>query len=211
MKETTVIGVTGPTGSGKNWLCNQLMSRSDKFGMIDADKIAYEALRKESTIHDMLRERIKEVTGTLDPKELGQKSWADHQLMDRLRRISEPVLRLDVLDQLAHMKMPIVLLNAVFLIENVWLPICKYNTVIVQAQNIQIHEWLSNRGLSDEQILDRLLSPMRARDRLTQLKDIQGIMRRGTIWIFNNSDTPTACEEADALCEQLLAFYGSTS
>jgi dephospho-CoA kinase len=181
------------------------MGRSDRFAMIDADKVAHDALKKSGTIHEMMRERLYEIAGTLDAKELSRMSFENPTILEGLRLASEPVLRLDILEAISNIKTPIILLNSVFLIENGWVPTCKRNVILVQAKPNQIGRWLRERG--DDEVA-RLLSQMGVWDRRAALEREMAIGRKGCLWIFNNSSAPAAHEEADALSEQLLAFYG---
>ncbi len=86
-----IIGLTGPTGSGKTTLCETAAEMG--FSVIDADKVAHEVTDKnevckaelENAFHDILG-----ADGSLNRKALAAKAFRDKVSTETLNRITLP-------------------------------------------------------------------------------------------------------------------------
>lgn len=83
-----VIGITGPTGSGKTALLSIIAARGGE--AIDCDALYYELLRESAALRAALRAAFGGVflpDGSLDRRKLGARVFHDEDAMSRLNEI----------------------------------------------------------------------------------------------------------------------------
>ena len=79
-----IIGITGPTGSGKSYICNLFENLGAK--IISADKIGHEVLINEA------KEQILKYFRTLERKEIGHIVFKDKEKLKKLNDIMHPLI-----------------------------------------------------------------------------------------------------------------------
>ncbi len=169
-----VIGVTGNIASGKNWFCEHLMAAGQDVMQLDVDKLAHFILFQSVNIpaHQEVRVQIRntffldsslmvecesDILTEQERAELGNKVFADAGKREKLNAIMYQPLMTAIRRSLAGKK-GIVLVNAALLAEFGMTHICNNNVVLVTTTDEIRHQRLLARGLSEEQIKDRLQS-----------------------------------------------------
>lgn len=94
MSKSIVVGLTGPTGSGKSLVCDFLCENG--FVRIDADKVAREVVEKGSPALSQLVNKfsyeILNTDGTLNRKKLAQIAFSSSENTKALNEITHPFI-----------------------------------------------------------------------------------------------------------------------
>lgn len=93
LKKPFTIGLTGPTGAGKGYVCNILEQRG--FNVVDCDKIARDIVKKGSPVLGKLSEAFGKdiiINGELDRKLLAKKAFDTREHTDLLNSITHPAI-----------------------------------------------------------------------------------------------------------------------
>ena len=95
MNDMIVIGVTGPTGSGKSTVCENLIKNG--YSVIDADKIAKkvieESLSCKTSLADYFGQDILDENNNLIRKILSQKAFLNKENVKMLNEITHPIIK----------------------------------------------------------------------------------------------------------------------
>ena len=93
LKKPFTIGLTGPTGAGKSYVCNILKQKG--FNVVDCDKIARDIVNKGSPVLDKLSDTFGKdilIDGELDRKMLAKRAFDNREHTDLLNSITHPVI-----------------------------------------------------------------------------------------------------------------------
>lgn len=156
-----VIGVTGPTGSGKGYVCKFLQDLG--FAWIDTDKIAREITLPGSGILDTLAHEfgadILKPDGSLDRSLLAQKSFSSRENQSRLNQITHPEIIRRSLKQAqnaADEGCTGVLLDAPLLFESGMDRECDEIVAVLAPADIRLKRILERDFLTPEQARSRM-------------------------------------------------------
>ncbi len=98
-----IIGLTGPTGSGKSTVAGIL--EAEGFAVIDCDMVAREVVEKGSPLLEILAEAFGDGVllpdGSLNRKELAKKAFCDEENTELLNSIMLPYIAERIKEQLA--------------------------------------------------------------------------------------------------------------
>lgn len=188
-----IIGLTGPTGSGKSSaskLCAELGLK-----LADCDKIARQAVEKGSdgltAVVNAFGEDILNPDGTLNRKSLAQKAFSSREQTELLNKTIFPFIREIVLNQTHQGK---VLLDAPTLFESGINEIC-YKTVAV----------LSNKKNRLERIIQRdNLTEEEALLRMSAGKNDDFYLKNADYIIYNNDSQEEFIEEFKQVLSKIL-------
>lgn len=100
-----LVGVTGPIASGKTTVCN--IFREMGAILIDADKMGHEILEAPSTKTKLIEyfgEEVVKDDGSINRDRIGQIVFANDEALDRLERITHPVLIKKLLAEIQEMR-----------------------------------------------------------------------------------------------------------
>ncbi len=92
-KEYMLIGLTGPTGSGKTMVCSYFEKHG--FGIVDADRIAHEALKDTDCIRaltDAFTKDILNEDGSINRAKTARAAFANPESTKKLNAITHPVI-----------------------------------------------------------------------------------------------------------------------
>jgi L-threonylcarbamoyladenylate synthase len=93
LEKPFTIGLTGGTGSGKGYICNELKKRG--FKIIDCDYYSRKITEKDSSIFPELQSEFGQdiiKNGELDRKLLAKRAFSDKQKTNRLNEIMHPAI-----------------------------------------------------------------------------------------------------------------------
>ena len=114
----TVIGITGPTGSGKTTALKVLQKRG--FEIVDCDRLYDRLLDSDNVLRESLRKAFGEIflsDGKLDRKALAAKVFGDKAELDKLNTIVFPVIYDAVAEKIAKSTQKGLAIDAINLVE----------------------------------------------------------------------------------------------
>jgi len=160
-----VIGITGNFGTGKTTVSNMLAELGA--GLINADELGHEVIEPDKPAYqEVLAAFGKSVlnpNGEIDRSKLGNLVFDDSTALARLNQITHPRIYEIVkkkIDAYRQSGTEIVVLEAALLLEAGWRPLLDQVWVTTAPEATIVRRLKSSRGLSEEQILDRLRAQM---------------------------------------------------
>jgi dephospho-CoA kinase len=199
-----LVGITGPTGSGKSLLCRIL---AEKHGcpVIDADRLGHDAIDPGGAARDVVIARfgdgVLDPAGDIDRTRLAALVFDDAVALAALESVSHPVILAEVERRVAALKasgyVGIILLDAAVL--PAWLDRLRLGALVVvrAAPNVRLHR-IEARGLNREEARLRIA----AQERLFS-EDV-----RADRTIDNNGTRESLKRAAEALWRELAARLG---
>lgn len=156
-----IIGLTGPTGSGKTTVA--LFAQSKGFAVIDCDKVAREATEKGSRVLPELckafGDGILYHDGSLNRKELASRAFCDKKSTERLNAIILPNIVKLITEKTERLKndgVDRLLLDAPTLFESGLDSICDSVVAVLCPAEIRKERIIKRDGLTEAQADTRL-------------------------------------------------------
>ncbi len=150
-----IIGLTGPTGSGKTTVSKA--AKDLGFKVIDCDKLARKAVEKGEeglkAVVNAFGEDILLANGELNRKELAKKAFSTEEKTELLNKTLLPHI---VEKVKAEINGENVLLDAPTLFESGLDSICKYTVAVLSDENIRKMRIINRDGLTEEEALLRM-------------------------------------------------------
>lgn len=194
-----IIGLTGPTGSGKSTVANEALNLG--FAVIDADKVAKFVVENEKTVLDDLEacfgSDIFDKNGKLDRKALAAKAFLDAKNTQKLNEITLPTIVKNIEGKINEYKTKgakAVLLDAPTLFESGADKICDSVIAVLADKDVRKSRIIARDNLTIEQ----------AEVRLAASKSDDFYKQRTKHILYNIGDISQFCEKAVALLEQLV-------
>lgn len=152
-----VIGITGPTGSGKTTALNQLKKRG--FEVVDCDKLYHDLLKTDETLRSALRTAFGEVflpDGQLDRKALAQRVFGDKNELEKLNRAVNPAITAAVEKKIQNCTGKGVVIDAINLIESGLGKICEMTIAITADPAVRMKRIMARDNITQEQAKARI-------------------------------------------------------
>ena len=152
-----VIGITGPTGSGKTTALNQLKKRG--FEVVDCDKLYHDLLKTDETLRSALRTAFGEVflpDGQLDRKALAQRVFGDKNELEKLNRAVNPAIIAAVEKKIQNCTGKGVVIDAINLIESGLGKICEMTIAITADPAVRMKRIMARDNITQEQAKARI-------------------------------------------------------
>ena len=153
----TVLGITGPTGSGKTTALQQL--RKQGYLVIDCDQLYHELLRSDEKLRADLRAAFGEVflpSGELDRKALAAVVFSDDKQLQKLDRITGPAICAAVEAKIRSCKGKGVAIDAIKLIESGLGKLCDMTIAITADPAVRMKRIMARDGITQEQAKARI-------------------------------------------------------
>lgn len=159
-KEYRLIGLTGPTGSGKSSVSALFASKG--FAAVDADKIAHKALCNEECIRKLTEAFSKDILGsdnTVNRKALAKFAFANEESTELLNSITHPViisLCKNEFEELSEKGFKNILFDAPTLFEAGMDKMCDLIISVIAPKEIRLERILSRDNITKEQAYARI-------------------------------------------------------
>ena len=188
-----IIGLTGPTGSGKTTVSKA--AKDMGFKVIDCDKLARKAVEKGEeglkAVVNAFGEDILLANGELNRKELAKKAFSTEEKTELLNKTLLPHI---VEKVKAEINGENVLLDAPTLFESGLDSICKYTVAVLSDENIRKMRIINRDGLTEEE----------ARLRMNAGKKDDYYLKKTDNIIYNNGTEAELYGAATEIFKKLL-------
>lgn len=197
-KDYRLIGLTGPTGSGKSAVSE--IFKESGFACVDADKIAHKALCQKACI-----EKLTQAFGTdilsedksINRKNLGAKAFKNEENTKLLNSITHPViiaLSLEEFEALSKKGFDNILFDAPTLFEAGMDNLCDLIISVIAPKSIRLERILHRDNITKEQ----------ATARINAQKEDSFYTEKSDFVIINDKDFNTLTSKAKEIIKEII-------
>ncbi|WP_010622006.1 dephospho-CoA kinase [Paucilactobacillus suebicus] len=176
MKVTKVLGLTGGIATGKSTVTN--IFKKFNFPVISADEVAREVVEPGTNglaqIVETFGEQFLNSDGTLNRSKLGKLVFSDHDKLDKLNDLLQPVIHHEIGRQITKLKEnhpALIVLEIPLLFEQHNEEMVDYVMVVSTSDHDQLKRLKQRNGLSNEEASQRINSQIPLKDKIN-LADI---------------------------------------
>ena len=189
-----ILGITGPTGSGKTTALQCIRARGGC--VLDLDAVYHALLATNENLLSDLDARFPGVIqdGVLDRKALGNIVFADPQALADLNAITETYIQAEtdrLLTQAESQGVPLAAIDAINLLKTDLPRRCHCTIAVTAPVETRVRRLMARDGISEEY----------ARLRISAQEPNEYFEQNCDHTLFNNADSP---EEFALRCNQLL-------
>jgi dephospho-CoA kinase len=166
-----VIGLTGNLGTGKTEVATTLADLGAR--VINADELGHDLLQHRTQAYtkilDAFGKSILKHDREIDRKKLGQLVFKDSEALNKLNQIMHPRIYEMVIQKIEEYRKAdtrVVVLEAALLIEAGWKPLLDQLWVTTAPEPVIAERLKKSRGLSEDQVLDRLKTQMPQKEKI---------------------------------------------
>lgn len=202
MNEVNIIGLTGPTGSGKSTVCKVFENKG--FHIINADIISREVVEKgKPCLDELAREFSQDILNpdkTLNRKQLAAIVFNDKGKLERLGQIIYPYITYQIIElikELSTQGVNLALLDAPTLFESRADDLCKLVVCVNASKQQRLERIIKRDGITLEQ----------AHERMNSQADFEYYSSRSDMIIENSGSLSELMEMAAHTASKIWEFY----
>lgn len=153
----TIIGITGPTGSGKTSALRELERRG--FEVIDCDRLYDGLLERDGVLRQALADAFGPVflpDGGLDRKTLAARVFGDSRELEKLNAAVYPAVYGAVKEKIQKCSRKGVAIDAVNLIESGLGKLCDFTIAVTADPAVRLQRIMARDGISRERAQERI-------------------------------------------------------
>lgn len=204
MRNFILIGLTGPTGSGKSTISNFLKEKG--CFVLDGDKVARQALEKASSclfqLSVVFGEDIIMPDGTANRKLIAQRAFSTPENTKKLNQITHPWITLKMMEEIDKLRnehdYPIIIIDAAAIFESNIDIMCDYMISALADEDIRIQRILKRDKITFEQ----------AKQRITAQKSDSFYKKRSDYVIYNNTTKQETILQAEKILGEIIKKEG---
>ena len=195
-----IIGLTGNIASGKSKISEYLKTKG--FKIIDADLIGKTILEDEFIKNRLVRvfgTEIMNKDGSIDRKKLGTIGFSSKENLEKLNRITLPLLSKKIkkrINEYKRKKTKLIVLDAAILIEAKWNKIVDEVWVVYTNPEVQLDRLIKRENYSIEE----------AKNRIDAQMDIDEKLKYADVIINNSFDWENTKQQVDVEVERLKSY-----
>lgn len=162
-----VLGLTGNIGCGKSTVSNILSQKG--ITIIDLDNISRDIMNDSNTLKLIFRtfgEHLKLKDNTLDRKGLGEIVFNDKSKLDKLNKITHPLIKSRVENILSSKSKSLIVIDGALLIEANFLDIIDRLLLVTCDEKIQIQRVIKRDNISELEANQRINSQMSQQEKI---------------------------------------------
>ena len=198
LKSKVIVGLTGPTGSGKTTLCD--VAKGHNFEVINADLVVREVYKKSQAVSALCKAFGNEILsdGEIDRKKLAAAAFSSAEATETLNKTVLPIICDEIKNIIRNSESEYILLDAPTLFESGLDGICNYIISVISDEHIRKERIISRDGMT-EQAADMRLSAAKSDD---------FFISRSTHIIFNNGTKKEFENEANSVILNIINNKG---
>ena len=153
----TVIGITGPTGSGKTTALTALERLG--FQVVDCDALYYQLLARDQGLRHGIQVAFGQVflpDGQLDRQALGDIVFGDPAALDKLNALVYPAVSSAVKQKIENCTKKGLVIDAINLIESGLGDLCDWTVALTAAPDVRMKRIMARDGISEERAKARI-------------------------------------------------------
>ena len=153
----TVIGITGPTGSGKTTALAALERLG--FQVVDCDALYYRVLDRDRALREGIQKVFGPVflpDGKLDRPALGDIVFGDPAALDRLNALVYPAMSAAVGQIIENCSGKGVVIDAINLVESGLGDLCDWTVALTAPPEVRLRRIMARDGISEERARARM-------------------------------------------------------
>lgn len=199
-KQAIVIGLTGPSGSGKSEITKFLFNNQDIF-IINADEISHELLKNNNKLKSEIIQHFSNIVlnnkNLIDRKILGTIVFKDKQKLSLLNSIIFPYIKSVIVELINSNKKnyKIILLDAPTLIESNLCTVCNKIIVVTADKFTRLKRIIERDNLSLSEANNRLSA---------QLSDDEYLKKADFIINNNYSNLSDLKKQTDLILNKII-------
>lgn len=188
-----IVGLTGPTGSGKSQIINLI--KSSNIFIIDCDKVSHNILNQNLYLYNELIANFSNIildnNKKIDRKILGKIVFSDKLNLLKLNQIVFPYIKTEIINTINkyNSNFKVILLDAPTLIQSKLDRLCDQIIVVMANRKIRLNRILIRDNLTNSEANNRLNN---------QLSDDEYLKKANHV-IYNNDDIDHLKKQVDKI------------
>ena len=160
MNNSIVVGITGPTGSGKSTLSSEMQKNGCE--LINADIIGRNFVEGNSECLKQLIEYFGKIiileNGKLNRKKLAELAFSSRESTDKLNEITHPLILKELKRRVTELKKKrkIIIIDAALLFEIRANRLCNYIVAVIAPKDLRLKRIMDRDNLTKQDAIMRI-------------------------------------------------------